>query len=156
MFSTLTGIAFSKGIEDYISSQKSIHHQIRFRHRLLLLGTVLSSRAILLEKRVCVDGNVKDDGLGFPPLADHVYNSQYNEARTASGSQQAIAEGLQEGIVLDRLLQTRKDLGFADVIVLVFRTRFIGIRYRFFHFHSNYIVQIVHCQRVEGHTEHVR
>lgn len=140
MFSTLTGIAFSKGIEDYMSSQKSIHHQIGFRHRLLLLGTVLRSRAILLEKRVCIDGNVEDDGLGFPPLADHVYNSQYNEARTASGSQQAIAEGLQERIVLDRLLQTSKDLGFADVIVLVFRTRFVGIRYRFFHFHSNYIV----------------
>lgn len=140
MFSTLTGIAFSKGIEDYMSSQKSIHHQIGFCHRLFLLGTVLRSRAIFLEKRVCIDGNVKNDGLGFPPLADHVYNSTGSEAQTASGSQQAIAEGLQEGIVLDRLLQTRKDLGFADVIVLVFRTRFVSIRYRFFHFHSNYIV----------------
>lgn len=78
------------------------------------------------------------------------------KGQTASGSQQAIAKGLQERIVLDRLLQTSKDLGFADVIVLVFRTRFVGIRYRFFHFHSNYIVQIVHCQRVKGYAEHVR
>lgn len=139
-----------------MSSQESTRHQIGFSHCLLLLGTVLRSRAILLEKRVCVDGNVEDDGLGFPPLADHIYDSQYSEARTASGSQHAIAEGLQEGIVLDRLLQTSKNLGFADVIILVFRTRFVGIRYRFFHFHSNYIVQIVHCQRVEGHAEHVR
>lgn len=78
------------------------------------------------------------------------------KGQTASGSQQAIAKGLQERIVLDRLLQTSKDLGFADVIVLVFRTRFVGIRYRFFHFYSNYIVQIVHCQRVKGYAEHVR
>ena len=67
------------GLEVLSEWTESIHHQIGFRHRLLLLGTVLRSRAILLEKRVCVDGNVEDDGLGFPPLADHIYNSQYGK-----------------------------------------------------------------------------